>query len=268
MDLSVRLWDITALSELSAIKVPRRRRLSVPTPLTMTHTTRRMQGGHSEQIQSVVFNYDGGVMATSAKDQRIRLWDPRTGAKIDETVGHETPKASRLAWLGNSTRILSTGFHKSSEREFMIFDTRNFSKPLTSSLIGTHTTHTARHAPHDTRHTTRHTLMVVMAGTGSGVFEPFFDEDIGVVYLMANGDSSVKFWEVSEEAPYAHYLTENLSTRQQASVARLPKTACDVRNVRAAPPSLSVVLRVRSCVLRVLCAVVRVRSYECVGCAG
>ncbi len=97
--------------------------------------------------------------------------------------------------------------------------------------------------------------MVVMAGTGSGVFEPFFDEDIGVVYLMANGDSSVKFWEVSEEAPYAHYLTENLSTRQQASVARLPKTACDVRNVRAALPSLSVVLRVRSCVLHFSCVV-------------
>jgi coronin-1B/1C/6 len=116
-----------------------------------------MQGGHSEQIQSVVFNYDGGVMATSAKDQRIRLWDPRSGAKIDETVGHETPKASRLAWLGNSTRVLSTGFHKSSEREFMIFDTRNFSKPLTSSLIGTHTTHTTpRDTTHDTHRDTRH----------------------------------------------------------------------------------------------------------------
>jgi coronin-1B/1C/6 len=140
MDLSVRLWDITALSELSAIKV-----LHDPSSLhsllaSLVVDTRVMlvvmQGGHSEQIQSVVFNYDGGVMATSAKDQRIRLWDPRTGSKIDETVGHETPKASRLAWLGNSTRILSTGFHKSSEREFMIFDTRNFSKPLTSSLIG------------------------------------------------------------------------------------------------------------------------------------
>jgi hypothetical protein len=68
------------------------------------------------------------------------------------------------------------------------------------------------------------------------VFEPFFDEDIGVVYLMANGDSSVKFWEVSEEAPYVHYLTENLSTRQQSGVARLPKTSCDVRNVCHPPP--------------------------------
>jgi hypothetical protein len=106
-----------------------------------------------------------------------------------------------------------------------------------------------------------------MAGTGSGVFEPFFDEDIGVVYLMANGDSSIKFWEVSEEAPYAHYLTESLSTRQQASVARLPKTACDVRNVRAALPSLRVVsCRVVSCRVVSCRAAMRVACVVC-GCA-
>jgi hypothetical protein len=183
MDLSIRIWDITALSEISSIK-----------------------SGHNEQIQSVVFNYDASVMATSSKDQCLRLWDPRSSSKISETIGHETPKASRLAWLGNSTRIFSSGFSKSSEREFMIFDTRNFAKPLTSSLIG----------------------------TGSGVFEPFYDEDISVMYLMANGDSSVKFWEMNDEPPYVYYLTESLSTRQQASVARLPKTSCDVRNVEVA----------------------------------
>lgn len=75
------------------------------------------------------------------------------------------------------------------------------------------------------------TLHYSTTGTGSGVFEPFYDEDMGVMFLMANGDSSIKFWEMSEEAPYAHFLTENLTSRQQAGIARLPKTTCDVRNV-------------------------------------
>jgi len=80
----------------------------------------------------------------------------------------------------------------------------------------------------------------IISGTGSGVFEPFYDEDISVMYLMANGDSSVKFWEMNDEPPYVYYLTESLSTRQQASVARLPKTSCDVRNVSSSNSSPSI----------------------------
>lgn len=180
MDLTVKIWDLAAGQEKLSIR-----------------------DGHTEQIQSVVFNYDGSVMATSCKDTKARLWDPRAQRLVGETVSHAAPKASRLAWLGNSSRLFSSGFSKASEREFNIFDTRNFSKPLTSANLG----------------------------TGSGVFEPFYDEDMGVMFLMANGDSSVKFWELTDDQPYAHFLTEQQSTRQQASVARLPKTLCDVRNV-------------------------------------
>jgi len=68
-------------------------------------------------------------------------------------------------------------------------------------------------------------------GVGSGVFEPFYDEDISLLSLIAMGDSSIKFYELSDAAPFAHFLTQHQSTTQQAGVARLPKaTTVNVRN--------------------------------------
>ncbi|KAL6066912.1 Coronin-7 [Balamuthia mandrillaris] len=182
MDLDIKLWDLN------------------------TQQAKITLSGHQEQIQSVVFSYEGDIMATSCKDKLVRLWDPRNNKQTGQTEGHQAPKASRLAWLGNSTRLFSSGFNKNSERELFIWDTRNFSTPLTSQTIG----------------------------VGSGLLDPLYEEDLGVMFLVAVGDSSIKFFEIVDEAPYAHYLTQYQSPTQQAGLARLPKQCCDVRRVEVA----------------------------------
>eukprot|EP01087_Luapelamoeba_hula_P012555 TRINITY_DN3504_c1_g1_i2.p1 TRINITY_DN3504_c1_g1~~TRINITY_DN3504_c1_g1_i2.p1 ORF type:complete len:959 (+),score=181.75 TRINITY_DN3504_c1_g1_i2:34-2910(+) len=185
MDLTVKLWDLTTSQE----------KLSVGDG-----------GEHTDQVQSLAFSYDGAILATSAKDKFLRLWDPRQRQLLNQIASHQSPKQSRLVWLGNSTLVASVGFAKSSERELIIVDTRNASQPL------------AQEPP----------------STGPGVFEPFFDEDTNVLSLFAMGDTSVKFFELTSQAPFQHFLTQHQAPTQYLGIAQLPKSSCNVRNVELA----------------------------------
>lgn len=43
----------------------------------------------------------------------------------------------------------------------------------------------------------------------SNTGEQFFDEDTGVLYLGAKGDTSVRFYEIVKDAPYVLFLLGN-----------------------------------------------------------
>jgi len=66
---------------------------------------------------------------------------------------------------------------------------------------------------------------------GSGVLTPHYDPDTGVVLMWAKGESSIKFYEITDQAPYIHHLTDFTTTVPQVGVVVLPKTACNVREV-------------------------------------
>jgi len=52
--------------------------------------------------------------------------------------------------------------------------------------------------------------------------------------LWGKGDTSIKFYEIVDEAPFCHSLTEYNSIIMQTGVAFLHKTTCDVREVEIA----------------------------------
>jgi hypothetical protein len=63
---------------------------------------------------------------------------------------------------------------------------------------------------------------------------PFFDEDIGVLYLCGKGSGWIKCYEIVAEQPYAHYLTEHASPNPLSGCALLPKAVVDVTKVEVA----------------------------------
>ena len=81
-------------------------------------------GGHGDAIQSLAFNPTGTVLATTCRDRKLRLFDPRAGGEAVRVVdGHGGIKGSRVVWMGDLDRIATTGFSKMSDRQVAIWET-------------------------------------------------------------------------------------------------------------------------------------------------
>lgn len=52
--------------------------------------------------------------------------------------------------------------------------------------------------------------------------------------MAGKGDGNVRYFEMVDEEPYLHYLTEFRSSQSQKGVGWLPKTACDVNKCEIA----------------------------------
>lgn len=67
---------------------------------------------HPEVIQSLSWKLDGSLMTTSCKDKVVRIIDPRSNVPIAMAAdSHQSIKDSRVVWLGNQSRILTTGMY-------------------------------------------------------------------------------------------------------------------------------------------------------------
>jgi len=155
---------------------------------------------HTDSIGSVAWNYDGSVMATACKDKKARIIDPRTGVITATLAAHEGAKGSRCLWLGTKGTLMTVGMTKLSEREFRIWDPRNLSAHLCHKRID----------------------------TSSGQLMPFYDNDSSMLYLAGKGDGNIRYYEMVDEAPYFHFLSEYKSSSPQIGMGILPKLSCNV----------------------------------------
>lgn len=80
-------------------------------------------GGHNDAIQSMAFDPTGTLLATTSRDRKLRLFDPRAGGDAVRTAdGHGGIKGARVVWMGDTGRIATTGFSKMSDRQVGIWD--------------------------------------------------------------------------------------------------------------------------------------------------
>ena len=86
---------------------------------------------HADVIQSISWKQDGTMLATSCKDKQVRIIDPRAPKNIiNSSASHQSIKDSRIVWLGNGERILTTGFDSARLRQVYIRDLRNLRDPM------------------------------------------------------------------------------------------------------------------------------------------
>lgn len=155
---------------------------------------------HTDIIQSADWNYTGNLIVTSCKDKKIRVIDPRSNSVAGEGEGHQGVKGSRAIWLGNKEKIFSCGFTKTSEREMCLWDPKDMSKPLLRQQVD----------------------------SASGLLMPFYDSDTSVLFIAGKGDGNIRYYEVVDEAPYIHYLTEFKSNTPQRGMCMIPKRSVNV----------------------------------------
>ncbi|XP_068081154.1 coronin-7 [Anabrus simplex] len=157
---------------------------------------------HTEVIQSVSWKKDGSLLATSCKDKQVRIADLRTGGASVFTHtanSHQSIKDSRVVWLGDSNRILTTGFDSGRQREVYIRDLRNFEEAEKTLVLDSST----------------------------GILIPLYDPDTGMLFLAGKGDTTISYLEVTDREPY---LIEGIrhNGEQTKGACLVPKRALAV----------------------------------------
>jgi coronin-1B/1C/6 len=111
-DHTVKLWDLGSPETPQAVLV-----------------------GHGDTIQSIAYNATGQLLATTSRDRKIRLFDPRAGGEaVRVGEGHGGIKSARVVWLGDRDRIATTGFSRMSDRQVILWETGTLKSVKTLAL--------------------------------------------------------------------------------------------------------------------------------------
>lgn len=154
---------------------------------------------HTDVILSMSFNTDGSLMATSCKDRRLRVIEPRSG-RVLQQASWKNHRVNRVVFLGNMKRLLTTGFSRWNTRQIALWDQEDLSMPMVEEDID---------------------------GL-SGLLFPFYDTDTHMLYLAGKGDGNIRYFEVTTEKPYLQYLMEFRSPAPQKGLGVMPKHGLDV----------------------------------------
>ncbi|PVV02158.1 hypothetical protein BB560_003398 [Smittium megazygosporum] len=174
-DLTIKLWDVQTGAEKSSFS------------------------DFSDNILSFDWNYNGSLIASTNRDKLLRIFDPRSESLVSSTQSHQGSKGSRVIWMGDTGKILTTGFTSSSTREIMVWDPANFSKPLIRLDVD----------------------------TSSGILMPFYDMGSNMVYLAGKGDGNIRYYEFKDGSLY--YLSEYKSSDPQRGMGALPKLSLNYK---------------------------------------
>lgn len=101
--------------------------------------------------------------------------------------------------MGSNEILLTTGFSKSLEREYKIWDTRNFNSAIQTEVIDK---------------------------GASSILYPFFDGDLNILYLAGKGDGNVRYYEYTDKLNY--YKNPFLSNYPGRAYGYFPKSSLDV----------------------------------------
>ena len=73
-------------------------------------------------------------------------------------------------------------------------------------------------------------IVMVELDTSNGVMFPLYDPDTNLVYLCGKGDSVIRYFEVTPEPPFVHYINTFQTPDPQRGIGMMPKRGCDVNS--------------------------------------
>nr|XP_034337381.1 coronin-1C-A isoform X6 [Crassostrea gigas] len=130
-------------------------------------------------IYSASFSYNGNRFVCTCKDKILRVIDSRTGKVIKETKEpcHQGSKPAQALYLKHD-KVFTTGFSRMSERQYALWDANTLEQMSLDEI-----------------------------DQANGVLMPVYDGDVEMIYLIGKGDSIIRYYEITDEAPYVHYLS-------------------------------------------------------------
>uniref|UniRef100_A0AAQ4S7E7 Coronin n=1 Tax=Gasterosteus aculeatus aculeatus TaxID=481459 RepID=A0AAQ4S7E7_GASAC len=166
--------------------------------------------GHSKRVGILSWHPTAhNVLLSAGCDNVLILWNVARGEAVVRMDSVHPDLIYSACWNRDGSQILTS----CKDKTMRVLDPRkgtvlinNFAEPLTLQELD----------------------------TSSGVLLPFFDPDTGIVYLCGKGDSSIRYFEVTDEAPYVHYLSMYGSKESQKGMGYMPKRGLDVHKCEIA----------------------------------
>ncbi|CAL4059815.1 unnamed protein product, partial [Meganyctiphanes norvegica] len=155
---------------------------------------------HTDVIYSMSINRNGSLIATTCRDKRLRIIDPRSGKLLQEGICHEGSKACKVVYLGDTGMVFTTGFSHFSDRQYAVWDEKDLSSPLALEAID----------------------------SSCSILTPFYDHDTRVVFVAGKGDGNIRYYEITPSPPYCHFLSQYMSSEPQRGLGIMPKRGCKV----------------------------------------
>lgn len=154
---------------------------------------------HSDALNHIRWNYDGSQLATTCKDKIVRIFDPRDGKVAQQVLAFEGSKKTSVEFLQHNL-IATTGFSKNSTRQIKLYDVRNMANAAASEDLD----------------------------QSAGVLIPYYDWDSSILYIGGKGDSTIKYFEVTNDADHLFFLAAFADTKSQKGFCFAPKLSVDV----------------------------------------
>lgn len=152
---------------------------------------------------SASWSWEGRTFVVSCKDRKMRVVDPRSGNILKEASTHEGSKPVQVVYLKNGN-FFTTGFSRTGERQYALWN---------QNLIN---------------------MTMQEIDTSNGIIFPFYDQDTSMIYLCGKGDSAIKYFEVTDDAPYVHFLATYQSSDPQRGIGWMPKRGLNVNSCEIA----------------------------------
>lgn len=153
-----------------------------------------------DNVYSMSWNYDGSLLAATAKDKKLQLFDPRKPKAAQVVESFDGAKSSKLFWVPCLNWIGATGHTKTSKRQIKLWDLNNLSNPLETFTID----------------------------SASSILQPMYDNDIGVLYLVGKGDGTITYYELVNDDKKIYMLANYRSTEPQKGGGWAGKKALNV----------------------------------------
>merc|ERR1719318_2059733 len=163
--------------------------------------------GHTDQIYSMDWSQCGRFLATVCRDGRIRIYNPRLSPlPVREDGDIVAKKGARVLWALDGKYLIVTGFSRQSERQVMIYETKDLNCVHTETL-----------------------------DVSPGILVPFYDEDSSTLFLSGKGETTVYGYEIAEDSPHMFLLSPFKCSTPSQGLAFIPhKNAMNVRDVEFA----------------------------------
>ncbi|KAL4450960.1 hypothetical protein ABPG74_021282 [Tetrahymena malaccensis] len=147
------------------------------------------------------WSHDGSILGSTWNDKQVRIIDPRQQTFVKEFAAHQSVRAQKMAFLGNTNYFVTTGFDQLQKRQLFLWDIRN-----TSSNI-----------------------KVEGCSQAQGVLHPYYDSDLGILYLNGKGEGLVRLFEYQNGTLTTHQ-NDVMVTDTTKGYGFLPKYAVDTHS--------------------------------------
>ncbi|VDD80786.1 unnamed protein product [Mesocestoides corti] len=181
-----------------------------------------------DMVLSASFNWNGSRLVTTCKDRHTRIIDPRKGTILKakyprnpkyqpnllnrmfggrictldisfENICHQGTKPQQAIYLKDG-RIFTTGFSPMSERQLALWAKDDVTTKLVEQDLD----------------------------ISNGIMFPFYDPDSNLIFLCGKGDSSMRYFEVTDDDPYVYFIDTMTTSDPQRGMGWMPKRGLNV----------------------------------------